>query len=128
MTAFADARTVMRAQTAAQIQGNGVLCDILRLSPTADATGRKTGSYASLVPSGGVDEMIWIQPIAGTSDIQSEGISAETTHYAYQSWSGRELLPKDRILQSGGTYVYDVIRPQVFETHRRAEVKQVRRF
>lgn len=117
----------MRTQTATQIEGAGVLCDILRFTPTTDKTGKKGGDYVSLV-SGGVDERIWIQPISGNSEIQEQGISAETTHYAYQSWSGHELLPKDQILQSGGTYVYEVIRPQVFETHRRAEVKQVRRF
>lgn len=126
MTAFADARTGMRSQVATQILGAGVLCDVLRFSPTKDSTGRQVGTYVTLT-SGGVDEIIWIQPISGVSDVQEQGISAETTHYAYQVWGGTDLRPTDRIFPSGGTYVYDVIRPQIFETHRRAEVKQVRR-
>jgi hypothetical protein len=126
MTAFADARVGMRAQVAEQIQGAGVRCNVLRFNPTTDATGKKTGSYTSLV-SGGVNEIMWIQPIGGGSDIQDEGLNAETTHYVFQAHEGVALVAKDRILPSGETYAYDVLQPNVLETHRRAELKQVLR-
>jgi hypothetical protein len=126
VTAFAAARSQMRAQVAEQIVGAGVVCDVLRFNPTTDKTGKKTGDYTTLV-SGGVAEVMWIQPIGGSSDVQDEGLNAETTHYIFQAYVGTALIAKDRILPSGETYAYDVIRPSVFETHRRAEVKQVRR-
>jgi hypothetical protein len=126
VTAFANARAGMRAQAGAEIVGAAGACTLLRFNPQTDATGRKTGSYTSLLASGAT-EKVWIQPLAGDSDIQAQGLNSETTHLAYQKWSGTALVAKDRILPSGQTFAYDVIRAQVYETHRRAELKQVMR-
>lgn len=115
----------MRAQASEQIVGAGVACSINRFAPTSDATGRKVGTYDDIL-SGGT-EQIWIQPVAGTSDVAEAGLDQETTHLAYQAWSGTPLEAKDRLSVVGDPYVYDVIRANVFETHRRAELKQVRR-
>lgn len=123
MTAFASARTQMRSRAATQIQGNGVAVQINRFTPTTDPTGRKTGSYVST----GASEMMWIQPFSGGADVVEEGIQAETTHLIYQAWSGTALQASDRLAVSGDPYVYDVVRADVFETHRRAQAKQVRR-
>jgi hypothetical protein len=130
MTQFTDALTGMRAQAAAQIQGNGVNCDVKRATLTTDGTGRKLEVYNSLV-SGGVNERMWIQPFTGkfggNSAIQVQGRYAETSHLAFQAWGGVALIAKDRIMPSGGTFVYDVIESQLFETHRETMLKQVRR-
>ncbi len=124
-------RTEMRAQINTQIAAWGVVCDIQRFSPSTDATGRKTGAWASLV-SGGVHETMWIQPYVaaargGNSDIAPQGLNAETTHIAFQTHTGTAMIPKDRIVVSGETYVYDVLESQIHETHKEVMLKQVRR-
>lgn len=124
MTAYTDSLVSMRAQAKAEIDGAAASCTVSRFNPSTDASGKKTGSYSNLSGS----SLIWIQPLAGTSDIQAQGINAETTHVAFQAYDGRELLPKDRVLVAGGTYVYDVIDSFLFDTHRMSELKQVRRF
>ncbi len=113
--------TQMRAQFNSLLDaGWGVACAITRLSGTADNEGEISGSFVSVTTS----ERIWIQPLAGRSMIDNKGLNAETTHLAFQKTSGTPLRPKDRILPSGETYVYDVMRAHVLETHRMAELKQ----
>ncbi len=111
----------MRAQFDSLLDaGWGSLCAVTRLSGTADSAGHISGSFASKASG----EKIWIQPLAGRSSIDSKNLAAETTHLAFQKYSGYALRPKDRILPSGATYAYDVIRAHVFESHRMAELKQ----
>lgn len=117
----------MRAQAKSVIEDWGVSCDVTRFTPTTDTSGRKTGTFVNITPSGGTDPIIWIQPIAGNSDVRDQGLNAETTHLAFQKWSGSSLEPKDRIDPPGTNYVYDVIAAHVLESHRMAELKQVRR-
>lgn len=120
----------MRAQIETQIVGNGVVSDVKRFTGTVDNTGRKNGDWVSLV-SGGVDEVIWIQPMTGRfvgmSNVAPQGLSAETTHIAFQKHSGTVLIAKDRIVPSGSEFVYDVIASSTHETHRETMLKQVRR-
>lgn len=120
----------MRSQIDAQIAAWGVVCDVKRFAETADNTGRKTGAWASLV-SGGVNETMWIQPFSGrfggSSDIATQGLNAETTHVAFQTHGGTALVPKDRVIPAGETFVYDVIDSQTHETHKEIMLKQVRR-
>lgn len=101
-------------------QGWGSLCAVTRLSGVADSAGHISGSFASISAS----ERIWIQPLAGRSSIGNKNLDSETTHLAFQKWSGAALKPKDRILPAGETYAYDVIRAHVLESHRMAELKQ----
>jgi hypothetical protein len=101
-------------------QGWGTLCRISRLSGTADTRGHMSGSFVTL-QSGA---RIWIQALAGRSSIDTKNLNAETTHLAFQKYSGTAMRPKDRVLPSGETYSYDVIRAHVFESHRMAELKQ----
>ncbi len=101
-------------------QGWGSLCRVTRLSGVADSAGHISGSFATLVSG----ERIWLQAIAGRSSIDNKNLDAETTHLAFQKWSGTALRPKDRVLPSGESYVYDVIRAHLLESHRMAEVKQ----
>jgi hypothetical protein len=116
----------MRAQFQSVLNDWGVSCDVLRLVATKNAAGKLSGAYASLV-SGGVDETIWIQPVGGESNISNAGLNSETTHLAYYRFSGTALVAKDRILPSGSEFAFDVIRAYTRETHREAELKQVRR-
>jgi hypothetical protein len=118
--------TVMRAQVESVIEANGVSCDVQRLSASRTPSGKLSGSFVSLA-SGGVDEVMWIQPVGGDSTVRVQGVSAETTHIAYQVYGGTSLVPKDRIVPSGAEFEFDVIRAYTRETHREAELKQVRR-
>ncbi len=111
----------MRAQFDSLLDaGWGVNCVITRLSGSVDSEGEVSGSYVTLTAS----ERVWIQPLAGRSLIDNKGLNAETTHLAFQKIAGTKLLPKDRILPSGETYVYDVMRTHTLETHRMSELKQ----
>ncbi len=111
----------MRAQFDSLLDaGWGSPCKVSRLSGTTDAEGEISGTFATLASG----ERIWIQPLAGRSMIDARGLNAETTHLAFQKITGVKLMPKDRILPSGESYVYDVMRAHVLETHRMAELKQ----
>lgn len=97
---------------------------LTRLSGAAvNAAGHLSGSFNSIMLFSG--ERIWIQSLAGRSSIDNKNLNAETTHLAYQKISGATALkPKDRVLPSGETYVYDVINTEVLETHRMSQLKQ----
>lgn len=123
MTAFTSAKGRMRAQVQAQVEGQGSPCQIRRLVQTTDASGHKVSSYQDF----GTLEIMWLQPISGSADIQDQGLNAETTHFCYQAWQGQPLVPKDQVLPTGEVYAYDVIKSLLFETHRRSELKQVLR-
>ncbi len=113
--------TQMRAQFNSLIDaGWGTPCRVTRFSGSADGAGHLSGSYATLVSG----ERIWIQSLAGHSNIDMQNLNAETTHVAFQKLSGAVLRAKDRILQSGATYVFDVINTEPFETHRMSQLKQ----
>ena len=116
--------TQMRAQFNSLLDaGWGAPFTLTRLTGSANATGRISGSFASVTLNSG--ERIWIQAIAGRSSIETKNLNAETTHLAYQKISGATALkPKDRVLPSGSTYVFDVINTEVFETHRMSQLKQ----
>ncbi len=114
----------MRAQFDSLIDaGWGVACGVTRLSGSKDGAGHIVGSYASVVTS----ELMWIQATSGRSSIDVKNLDAETTHFCFQKHSGYALIPKDRILPSGATYVFDVLHTEVLETHRMSQVKQVLR-
>ncbi len=86
------------------------------------AGGRESGSFVS-----SATEIMWVQPIGGFSDIKEQGLDEATTHLLFQYWSGYTVQAKDRILPSGETFRYDVIRSNLKESHRVSELKQVRR-
>jgi hypothetical protein len=100
--------------------GWGIPSKITRLSGTSDAAGHYVGGQATKASG----ERIWIQAVAGRSNVGNMGLNAETTHLAFQKLTGTPLLPKDRILPSGATYVFDVVNSEVFETHRMSQVKR----
>lgn len=112
----------MRAQVDAVMADWAVNCSVSRFSPgTTDAAGHlSAGTFASVATA----EPIWLQAIGGSSRIRELGLDAQTTHLAFQKWSGVALQPKDRLLPSGQSVAFDVIRAHVYESHRMAEVKQ----
>ena len=120
---MAPPRAAIQAQAQAVIDDWAIPSNVTRFIATTDATGKKTGTFVSQAAT----EKIWIQPISGYSDVKAQGVNAETTHLAFQKFSGFALIPKDRILPSGGVFSYDVLRAHVFESHRMAELKLVRR-
>ena len=116
-------RTEIRAQAAAEIDAWAIPSTVKRYISSTDAQGRKTGSFVNQTTT----ELIWIQPAGGAADTRDFGISAETTHLAFQNHGGFALEAKDRIIPSGEVYEYDVIRALVYESHRLAELRQVPR-
>jgi hypothetical protein len=120
---MAPPRAAIRAQAQMVIDDWAVATTVSRFVSTTDLSGKKTGTYVTQASG----EKIWIQPIGGESDIREQGLNAETTHLAFQKWSGFALLPKDRILPTGDPFEYDVLRALVLESHRMAELKLVRR-
>lgn len=120
---MAPPRTAIRAQAQAVIDDWAIPSTVSRFISVTDLAGKKSGSFVSQATA----EPIWIQPISGSSDIREQGLNAETTHLAFQKFTGFVLVPKDRILPSGATYEYDVLRAHEFESHRMAELKLVRR-
>jgi len=120
---MAPPRAAIRAQAQGVIDDWATNSTVSRFVSTTDASGKKTGSFVTQVSG----EKIWIQPIGGASDVREQGLNDETTHLAFQKHSGFALVAKDRILQSGGTFEYDVLKAHVLESHRMAELKLVRR-
>lgn len=116
-------RIEIRAEAEAEINAWATACNVTRFVSTTDFSGRKTGTWVSQSAT----ELIWIQPASGTADTREFGISAETTHLAFQQHDGFALQAKDRILPTGQTYEYDVLRALVYESHRLAELKLVPR-
>jgi hypothetical protein len=116
-------RVEIRAEAAAEIDAWATPCTVKRFVSTTDASGRKVGSYVTQTTT----EKLWIQPAGGFADTKDFGIGAETTHLAFQNYSGYVLEAKDRIVPSGQTYEYDVLRALVYESHRLAELRQVPR-
>ncbi len=114
----------MRAQFNSLLDaGWGKPFALTRFSGTTDAAGHLSGTFVTITLGSG--ERIWIQSLTGRSSIETKNLNAETTHVAYQKISGATVLkPKDRILPSGETYVYDVINTEVLETHRLSQLKQ----
>ena len=88
-----------------------------------NAQGRLSGDFVTQI----TDEVLFVQPIAGSSTIVSEGIDDETTHLAYQKFSGFIMEPKDRVTVSGDSFDFDVVRIHVKESHRVTELKQITR-
>lgn len=113
----------MREEVKDLVEEWKVPCDISRFISTKNAQGRLSGSFVNQISG----ESLWIQPIGGLSEVEVRGLDDETTHLAYQSWSGYAMQAKDRIFASGDTYAYDVVRVHIKESHRVSELKQVKR-
>jgi len=114
-------RPSMRDEIRKLVEDWGKNSRITRFISTTDDTGRESGSFQTQAAS----EKLWIQPIGGFSDVKEQGLDEQTTHLAFQLWSGTSMEAKDRILPSGNTYEYDVIRHHVKESHRVSELKLV---
>ena len=116
-------RPEMRGQLNPLINAWGVPSKIDRLVATTNAQGRLSGSFVTQV----TDEILWIQPAGGGSEVVELGIDEQTTHLAFQKWPGFEMVAKDRVTPSGQTYEYDVLKVHRYETHLLTELKLVRR-
>lgn len=116
-------RAEIRARAESEINAWAKPATVKRFISTTDGSGRKTGSFITQVTG----ELFWIQPASGGADTREFGVSAETTHLAFQQHDGYALEAKDRILPSGEVYEYDVLRALVYESHRLAELRLVPR-
>ncbi|MGW8178849.1 MAG: hypothetical protein ACWGQW_08825 [bacterium] len=100
---------------------------VTRFISTTDETGRESGGFVSQTNS----EPMWIQPLSkGTEEVEIRGLAAETTHLGFQRWDGFQLEPQDKIIdvdESGQTRNYDVVRAHLKESHRVAELMEVKR-
>jgi|WetSurMetagenome_2_1015567.scaffolds.fasta_scaffold94745_4 hypothetical protein len=113
----------MKAEINALILEWGKDCAISRFVSTLNTQGRLSGSFVTQAAA----QKLWIQPTAGASDIAELGIDEQTTHLAWEDFTGFEMKAKDRILPSGESYEYDVIRVHRQESQLVSELKLVRR-
>lgn len=117
----------MRAVYDAQIADWVSNAQIMRYISTVDTTGRESGAFASVK----VDEPVWIQAISrGNEEVEEAGQKALTTHLCFQYWNGFQLLPQDKIYwtdESGQEHIFDVVRAHLKESHRVAELNEVKR-
>ena len=100
----------------------GKTTSVSRFISSVVSGGRLSGAFVQQS-----SEIIWIQPVGGFSDVKEADLDDETTHLCFQYWSGYGMKAKDRVLPSGETLEYDVIRTHLKESHRFSELKQVRR-
>lgn len=113
----------MREDVSGLIADWGVTCTVTRFDKTLNASGRYSGTFATLTSM-----VMWIQPKSMTEeDRETAGIIDATTHELFEWYDGPELREEDRVLPSGDTYEYDVLGASVFETHRHAWLKRVKR-
>jgi len=113
----------MKAEINALILEWGKDCSISRFVSTLNPQGRLSGSFVVQAPA----QKLWIQPVGGTAEVVDLGIDEQTTHLAWEDFTGYEMQAKDRILPSGETYEYDVIRVHRQESQLVTELKLVRR-
>jgi hypothetical protein len=113
----------MKSEIDALIQEWAKDCTISRFISTLNSQGRLSGSFVTQVTG----EKLWIQPTGGDSDIGDIGIDEQTTHLAWQKFTGFEMQAKDRVLPSGDSYNYDVIKVHRQESQLVTELKLVRR-
>lgn len=114
-------RSPMRAQVDGLVDEWAVPSEIIRTIKTTSQQGQIDEVDDTL----STDELIWIQPARGNSDIIQSNLNDKTTHLAFQKWSGLPLQARDRITPSGSDQEYDVINAYVEESHRYAEVALV---
>lgn len=113
----------MKAEITALVLEWGKDCNISRFVSVLNTQGRLSGSFVTQVPS----QKLWIQPVGGASDVVEQGIDEQTTHLAWEDFAGFEMKAKDRVLPSGESYEYDVIRVHRQESQLVTELKLVRR-
>ena len=115
-------RPNMREEVRKLVTDWGVNSTISRFISSAVPGGRQSGTWVT-----GSTEKLWIQPVGGFSDVKEQNLDDETTHLCFHLHSGYAVQAKDRILASGDTLEYDVIKTNLKESHRFSELKQVRR-
>lgn len=121
-------KATMRQDISGLIMDWGVTASIRRKTPTRNAAGQVSASFTSVGT-----ETLWIQPFEGQSDGRNvgdrfePGIIDKMTHQAYERYGGYATQAEDQILQSGDTYVYDVLAVQILDTHRHLFLQQVKR-
>jgi hypothetical protein len=113
----------MKTEINALILEWGKDCAISRFISTLNSQGRLSGSFVTQAPA----QKLWVQPVGGASDIAELGIDEQTTHLAWEDFTGFEMKAKDRVLPSGDSYEYDVIRVHRQESQLVTELKLVRR-
>jgi len=112
----------MKEEVKLLIQEWGKNTSIRRYVSSVVTGGRLSGSFVEQDT-----ETMWIQPVGGFSDVKDADLDAETTHLCFQYWSGYRMQAKDRVLPSGETLEYDVIRSHLKESHQFSELKQGKR-
>lgn len=100
----------------------GKTTSIRRYTSSVVTGGRLSGAFVEQTT-----EVIWIQPVGGFSDVKEADLDEQTSHLCFQRHTGFAIQAKDRLLPSGETLEYDVIRTHLKESHRFSELKQVRR-
>ena len=113
----------MKAELTALVLEWGKNCAISRFVSTLNTQGRLSGSFVTQAAA----QKLWIQPAGGASDVVEQGIDEQTTHLAFEDFAGFEMKAKDRVLPSGDSYEYDVIKVHRQESQLVTELKLVRR-
>jgi hypothetical protein len=116
----------MRKDISALIVDWGVVCTVKRRGTTRNLAGAVSAplSVMSTVT-------LWIQPFTAKSRRGSQmmdfGILDNTTHQAFERFSGYAPQNQDQIAAAGETYAYDVLSSQLLSTHRVIYLQQVKR-
>ena len=113
----------MKADMSGLIVTWGKRCTITRLSTTQTASGRHSGSFAT-VASG-----TFVLQAAGDNMSQrvAQGLHAETTHLVYGRFNSTNIKAADRLVASGESYFYDVTALEEYPQHTKLEVKRVKK-
>ena len=117
-------RAPMRAQFDKIQDKWGIATKITRISRTQNAQGGFDDT-AVVIKDYADNELIWIQPARGNSQVQEKGLDDRTTHLAFQKYSGVALKANDILLPQGDTLPYTVINHFIYESHRLSELQLV---
>ena len=117
-------RTPMRAQYDILDTDWAEPSTIVRPTKTTDAQGQIVETPVTI----STDELLWVQPSAGSSEIEQGNLNDRTTHLIFQKYSGLELEANDQITPNSGNYAgksFDILSHFVYESHRLSEAQLV---
>jgi hypothetical protein len=123
MTATFDA-AAMKKDFSGIVDDLGVRCVVTRFSGAVNSAGHMSGTFITVG-----SDLMYITParIREINARDAAGIMEMHTHECYQRSSGMVMKAEDRIAASGDVYVYDVLHAEIYDNHRRALVRQVKK-
>lgn len=126
MTLPAPELGLMKQDVSGLIVDWGVSCSIRRQGTTLNTAGQLSAARASVAT-----ETLWIQPVDSRAfrlgEVIEAGLKDEMYFEYWEHFSGYAMQAGDQILETGTSFVYDVLAVQILSTHRHGFLKQVKR-